>query len=197
MLAVCVWSPCFRATVRGSMQVRRNARDLRLMFPRVQPVVPVVVLWGHPGPADPVRVVGDVTVVGGLAFADWLTGWAGDLHEGWDPAVVDKAWDVLSAHVERRDLHDQVKEPPHVNLDRTFKEVFFGRMAGVLAIFVVASVNATWFLPLSCASALLAWRVRGRTKHSLGLAAAAVTIGVAVLGLVMFVTVTLVVRQLT
>jgi hypothetical protein len=89
-----------------------------------------------------------------------------------------------------------VKEQPHVNLDRTLNEMLFGTMAGVLAIYVFASVNPTWFLPLSCASALLAWCLRRRTRHSLGLAAAAVTIGVVVAGLVMLVAVTAAVRQL-
>jgi hypothetical protein len=155
----------------------------------------LVVLWGPRGPIEAIRFFDDVTVIDGDELVDWCLARA-ELAETVDQVDVQKAWEALTTHVRLRDRHDDATQDDCVNLDRVVNQVLSGTSTGLLTVIAFAFVSTTWAFPLSGATALLVWRLRHRTRHSLALGAAAVVAGVPTAGVLILSLVTLVLRQL-
>lgn len=180
---------------RAVAQVKRNARDLRLMLPTVQPVTAVVVLWGRPAPGEPLRLVDGVPVVPAASLTRWLSVFA-DAAPSVDVGTVDRAWDRLEDHIRRRDRYDEVNAPPPLTLERSVNEAVSGAVGGFTAAFALAVAIDMWSVPVCAAGALLAWRLGRHTKGRLVAGATAAGLGLLPVVLVGLVAADLAIRRL-
>lgn len=166
------WSSRFAAdrAERAVKGVHRHARDLQLMFPHVRPVVPAVVLWGRPEPADPIRIVDGVAIMAGDRFAEWAVTQCGN-HVPQDD--IEQVWKVLSDHAARRDRHDEATETSSPSIDRTITGVAIGGYLGFVSASGAYALLGGWFVPLGVSMTVLTWRLRRHPQHGLRAAAAA------------------------